>query len=100
VSREYGGDGFGIYVNNAFVFVCGGGGSRSTTTGIGGGSNCFGGGGHGGFTTVDGNGGPGAVVFSYPDVFPAATVTGSPSIVVTGGYRRYTFLSSGSVLIP
>ena len=40
----------------------------------------------------------GIVAIQYPDTYPAATsTTGSPSIVVTGGYRVYTWTSSGSV---
>lgn len=44
------------------------------------------------------NGGSGIVVIRYPDSYPAATATtGSPSISVAGGYRTYTWTSSGSV---
>lgn len=44
------------------------------------------------------NGGSGIVVIRYPDSYPAASATtGSPTITVAGGYRTYTWTSSGSV---
>jgi hypothetical protein len=33
----------------------------------------------------------------YPSSYSAATTTGSPVITVAGGYRQYTFNSSGSI---
>ena len=48
--------------------------------------------------TSDTGGTQGIVAIQYPDTYPAATsTTGSPSIVVTGGYRVYTWTSSGSI---
>jgi hypothetical protein len=38
------------------------------------------------------------VIIAYPSNFDAATsVTGSPSIVVSGGKRAYIFTGSGSI---
>jgi hypothetical protein len=38
------------------------------------------------------------VIIRYPDFFPAATTTtGSPTILVTGGYRIYTWTQSGTI---
>jgi hypothetical protein len=38
------------------------------------------------------------VVIRYPDTnIAAASTTGSPTITVTGGYRIYTWTSSGSI---
>jgi hypothetical protein len=35
----------------------------------------------------------------YADGFPAATtVTGNPTVTVSGGYRYYDFTSSGSIM--
>jgi hypothetical protein len=51
--------------------------------------------------TSGANGGSGVVIIAYPDSFPAATVTGSPSVDTTSrpGYRIYTFNSSGTFLV-
>jgi hypothetical protein len=57
-----------------------------------------GGGGNGGFSYNGGTGGSGIVVIRYADTFAAATnTTGSPTVTVTGGYRIYTWTSSGSI---
>ena len=46
-------------------------------------------------------GGSGAVIMRYSDTFPAAiSTTGSPTITVAGGYRIYTWTSSGSITFP
>jgi hypothetical protein len=38
------------------------------------------------------------VIFRYPDNFANATsTTGSPTLTVSGGYKTYTFTSSGSI---
>jgi hypothetical protein len=43
-------------------------------------------------------GGSGIVIIRYPDSFAAATsTTGSPATVTSGGYRYYTWTSSGSI---
>jgi hypothetical protein len=44
------------------------------------------------------NGMNGIVIIRYPDTFGLAkTTTGSPTVNTTGGYRIYTFNSSGSI---
>ena len=47
---------------------------------------------------AEGNGGSGRVVLRYADSFsePSST-TGNPTVTVSGGYRYYEFLSTGSV---
>jgi hypothetical protein len=51
-------------------------------------------------STTGGAGGSGIVIVRYADSFLAATsTTGSPSIVVSGGYRIYTWTGSGSITI-
>jgi hypothetical protein len=38
------------------------------------------------------------VIIAYPDSYAAAaSTTGSPTVVVSGGYRRYTFTGNGSI---
>ena len=45
-----------------------------------------------------GSGGSGIVIIRYADSYRAATgTTGSPTITTTGGYRIYTWTSSGSI---
>jgi hypothetical protein len=45
-----------------------------------------------------GSGGSGTVVIQYPSSFAAATsTTGSPTVTVCGGYRKYVFTGSGSI---
>jgi Concanavalin A-like lectin/glucanases superfamily len=42
-------------------------------------------------------GGSGIVVIRYADSYAAAVTTGSPTVVVSGGYRTYTWTTSGSI---
>jgi hypothetical protein len=43
-------------------------------------------------------GGSGIVIIRYGDTYAAATsTTGSPTITVAGGYRVYTWTTSGSI---
>lgn len=61
-----------------------------------------GGGGAGGVTSAagadSGAGGSGIVVIRYSDAYTAAaSTTGSPTYTVSGGYRIYTWTSSGSI---
>jgi hypothetical protein len=45
-----------------------------------------------------GNGGSGIVIIRYPSYLaPATSTTGSPEMVVGGGYRVYTFITSGTI---
>jgi hypothetical protein len=44
------------------------------------------------------DGGSGIVVIRYADVYAAAAnTTGSPNVTIAGGYRVYTFTSSGTI---
>lgn len=73
---------------NAIVNTGGGGGGGSYWAPNGG----WGGGG--------GSGGSGIIVIKYPDTYAAATVTGSPTVTIAGGYRIYQFTSSGTFQPP
>jgi hypothetical protein len=42
----------------------------------------------------------GIVIIRYPDAYPAASVSGSPTILVSGGYRIYTWTGNGSIVFP
>jgi hypothetical protein len=63
----------------------------------------FGGGGGGGSgtnigTATGGNGGSGVVIIRYADTYAAAaSTTGSPTILQTGGYRIYKWTGNGSI---
>jgi hypothetical protein len=47
---------------------------------------------------VGASGGKGVVIIRYTDFYPAATsTTGSPAVIVTGGYRIYVWTASGSI---
>ena len=66
----------------------------SANTGNGGGGNNF----PTGTLTSGGAGGSGKVSIRYSSTFPAAaSTTGSPTITTSGGYRVYTWTSSGSI---
>jgi len=85
----------------------GGGGNSNVNVGLSGSINTGGGGaaGWGGGQyapyTAGGGGGSGIVVVRYPTAFTAAnTANGSPNVNVTGGYRIYTYTSSGAISIP
>jgi hypothetical protein len=48
-----------------------------------------------------GGGGKGVVIIRYPDSFPASpTPSGSPTVTVSGGYREYKFINTGSIIFP
>jgi hypothetical protein len=45
-----------------------------------------------------GAGGSGVVIIRYPSYLaPATSTTGSPKMNVTGGWRVYTFVASGTI---
>ena len=121
-----GGDGVASSITGSSVYYAGGGGGGSSygagdppnaPGGLGGGGQ---GGGYGGYGNTGnpgspntggggggsayssgygGNGGSGIVIIKYPDSYAAAySTTGSPTINVTGGYRIYTWTSSGSII--
>jgi hypothetical protein len=60
-----------------------------------------GGGGGGGANNpqaAGGTGGSGIVILRYPSYLAQATsTTGSPEMVVTGAWRVYTFVASGTI---
>lgn len=82
-------------------------GMSSGSNGTNGSTNTGGGGGGYALTTgsqysyynlLGGTGGSGLVVISYSDSLPAAaTVTGNPTVTVSGGYRTYIFTQSGTL---
>jgi hypothetical protein len=80
-----------------------GGGGLATGTGIGNAGATNTGAGGGGENTNSssingGAGGSGVVILAYPSTFPAASsVTGSPTVTTTSGYRVYTFTGTGSI---
>jgi hypothetical protein len=95
-------------------YIAGGGGGGSFAAGYAnggnggggrGGSNAAGpiagtaysGGGGGGGNGTGAAGGSGTIIISYADSIPAATVTGAETPIVSGGYRTYTWNSSGSI---
>lgn len=68
-------------------------GNGTTNTGSGGGGSE-----RNGSYLDGGSGGSGIVVIRYPDSYAAAaSTTGSPTYTVSGGYRIYTWTSSGSI---
>jgi hypothetical protein len=88
----YGGSGSN-YSSWGIGTVSGGGGPNGAAGGSGSGSGSYGGGGSSGL-----GGGPGVVVIRYADNYDVAyATTGSPTVTVSGGFRTYTFTSSGSI---
>ena len=93
-----GGGGTGAGTGGAGGTGGGGAGGRSAVNAVAGTTNSGGGGGGGGVISSGANGGSGVVIIRYSDSFPAAAATvGSPTYTVSGGYRIYTFTSSGSI---
>jgi hypothetical protein len=100
-----GGGGGGSYINGTPGSGGLGGGGNGSGTGTKGGNgtaNLGGGGGGGGNTDAPnaggGNGGSGIVIIRYSDAYSAASATtGSPNVIVAGGYRIYNWTSSGSI---
>lgn len=58
----------------------------------------LGGGGGGGYTSGGGAGGKGVVIIKVADSLTVST-TGSPSLVTSGGYKVYTFNSTGTIIL-
>ena len=108
VSSSYAsaGDGGSGYSASAWGLgmVSGGGGASGGSTGgnagSGGGAANYGGGGNSIVYPKSGSsaGGSGIVIIRYADSNPAASATtGSPTVTVSGGFRVYTWTSSGSI---
>jgi hypothetical protein len=84
--------------------TAGGGNGSTPTPGTTGLANTGGGGGGGGYNGAissgsgGGAGGSGIVIIRYPSYLaPATSTTGSPEMVVSGGWRVYTFVASGTI---
>jgi hypothetical protein len=64
------------------------------TGGGGGGASASAGG-----SITGGTGGSGVVIITYPESYlPATATTGSPNVTVSGGYRTYKWITSGSII--
>lgn len=90
----------GAGINNGSGGGGGSPGAQTNTPGGNAGANTGGGGGggsHYNYTNKGGEGGSGVVILRHPDSFPLATTTGSPTVVTSGGYRTYTFTTSGTI---
>ena len=86
-----GGDGPSVTPTVEYLVVAGGGGGGYDGAGGGGGGGCYN-------NAFAGSGGSGIVIIRYADSYIAATsTTGSPTITTAGGYRVYTWTSSGSI---
>ena len=65
---------------------------------VAGATNTGGGGGGRGYASGSSAGGSGVVLVSYPDSYVvAASTTGSPTLLTSGGLRVYKFTASGSI---
>ncbi len=98
----YAGGGGGGGRNQAGTGGAGGGGNGTTGSGTGqsGSANTGGGGGSGAEGGTSGSGGSGIAIIAYPDSYPVANTTGSPSYSVSSGRRVYTFTGNGTLTIP
>lgn len=83
-----GGGGAGSYSG----LITGGSGATNTGSGGGGGREIGSGG-----TGLGGAGGSGIVILAYPSTFPAASSVTNGTLTTVGGYKVYTFLTSGSI---
>jgi len=72
------------------------GGDAGANTGSGGGGSSHQGGGE--TSARGGQGGSGIVMIVTPDSYSTATTTGSPVYTSTGGFKYYSFTSSGTII--
>jgi hypothetical protein len=81
--------------------TAGGGTGSYIASGVSASSNTGSGGGGGGYYSgalTGGAGGSGIVILRYPSYLaPATSTTGSPEMVVSGAWRVYTFVASGTI---
>ena len=98
-----GGGGAGIYGGTAGAGGTGGGGAgvASSGTGFSGTANTGGGGGgstaSGFYGSPGGTGGSGIVIIRYTVDSPAALSTTNANVTIAGGYRIYTWITSGTI---
>ena len=111
-----GGAGIGYNLVGSVTFYAGGGAGQSYAPGGsyigsggvgGGGGNSTGGentGGGGGINIAGSGlglaGGPGIAIIRYSDTKANATTTGSPNLIISGGFKTYRFWQSGSITFP
>jgi hypothetical protein len=108
-----GGAGKSYDISGTSQFYAGGGAGSAYSGASGSGGSGVGGNGPGGSAVVNtgsggagfwssagrsGSGSSGICIFKYLDTYPAATVTGSPTITVAGGFRTYKFTGSGTII--
>ena len=103
-SGGVGGDGRISQITGAQIYYAGGGGGGGTwgfgangANGLGGGESNSGGGGWGTTRPNSGAGGSGIVIIRYSNSYANAATTGSVSFNDSGGYKIYTWRSTGSV---
>jgi hypothetical protein len=121
INGANGGSGFTTSITGTAIEYAGGGGGGGYYQNPATGGSGLGGGANGGSTTTNATlatpnrgggggsapnnrvasaGGSGVVIIRYPDTYSVpAAVTGSPTLTVTGGYKIYTFTSSGSITL-
>jgi hypothetical protein len=96
-----GGGGAGNWGGTAGTGGTGGGGTGSTSANGSNGTANTGGGGGGSTANIargtGGAGGSGVVIIRHADTYATATTTGTVSVTTSGGYKMYSFTTSGSI---
>jgi hypothetical protein len=90
-----GGNGF-TGATMTYALGGGGGANRASANGT---ANTGGGGGALNSSGTNGNGGSGIVIFRTSGTYTAASTTGSPTRVVSGGYTYYYWTGNGGITI-
>lgn len=97
-SGTSGGTGFTSSISGTSTTYASGGNGSAGSFSSGVYSSTRGAGGGGATASYSEGGGNGIVIIRYLDTFPAAaSTTGSPTVTLSGGYRIYTWTSSGSI---